>query len=407
MRTLLVSAYACEPLKGSEPAVGWNWVLQLAKFNKVHVITRANNETIINQHLPVELKDNIKFHYYDTPNSIKRLKKKDKGLYFYYFCWQIGIVKLAKHIIQKEHVDYTIHLTFGSMWMPTFLPILKTRFIWGPMGGGECVPMSCLSILPWRQKIVQAFRYLLNATTILNLFILLPVCQSKAILARTPNTKNILPAFCRKKTHVLLETAMEDNIFQYEKKVYDSTEIELIISARLISIKNIPMVIRSLKQIKTDKKWRLTILGSGPDKKIVLNEIAKQKLDNVEIIPFMAREEALKKILSSDVFVFPSLKEGGTWALMEAMAMGLPVVCFDWAGMSVETNDDTAIRLKVGKPEQMEIEMGNAISNLINSAHLREKLGRAARLRIKKVFNWDAKGAFMEQLFEDIDKLCQ
>ena len=137
MRTLLVSAYACEPLKGSEPAVGWNWVLQLAKFNKVHVITRANNETIINQHLPVELKDNIKFHYYDTPNSIKRLKKKDKGLYFYYFCWQIGIVKLAKHIIQKEHVDYTIHLTFGSMWMPTFLPILKTRFIWGPMGGGE------------------------------------------------------------------------------------------------------------------------------------------------------------------------------------------------------------------------------------------------------------------------------
>ena len=167
------------------------------------------------------------------------------------------------------------------------------------------------------------------------------------------------------------------------------------------------MVIRSLKQIKTDKKWRLTILGSGPDKKIVLNEIAKQKLDNVEIIPFMAREEALKKILSSDVFVFPSLKEGGTWALMEAMAMGLPVVCFDWAGMSVETNDDTAIRLKIGKPEQMEIEMGNAISNLINSAHLRENLGRAARLRIKKVFNWDAKGAFMEQLFEDIDKLCQ
>ena len=43
MKTILVSAYACEPLKGSEQGVGWNWVLQLAKKNNVHVITRANN----------------------------------------------------------------------------------------------------------------------------------------------------------------------------------------------------------------------------------------------------------------------------------------------------------------------------------------------------------------------------
>ena len=80
MRTILVSAYSCEPLKGSEPAVGWNWVLQLGKRNRVHVITRANNQRVIERHLPKNLSKNVIFHYYDTPAFIKKLKNKDKGL---------------------------------------------------------------------------------------------------------------------------------------------------------------------------------------------------------------------------------------------------------------------------------------------------------------------------------------
>ena len=41
---VLISAYACEPGKGSEPGVGWNWVRQIADFAKeVWVITKANN----------------------------------------------------------------------------------------------------------------------------------------------------------------------------------------------------------------------------------------------------------------------------------------------------------------------------------------------------------------------------
>ena len=51
MRKILVSAYACEPYKGSEQAVGWNIVLELAKTDDVHVITRANNKIPIEKFL--------------------------------------------------------------------------------------------------------------------------------------------------------------------------------------------------------------------------------------------------------------------------------------------------------------------------------------------------------------------
>ena len=89
MRKILISAYACEPLKGSEQGVGWNWVMQMAKTNYLHVITRANNQEPIEKHLSRDIKDNITFHYYDTIPIIKGLKNKAKGLYLYYFFWQI------------------------------------------------------------------------------------------------------------------------------------------------------------------------------------------------------------------------------------------------------------------------------------------------------------------------------
>ena len=131
-RKILVSAYGCEPLKGSEPGIGWNWILQMAKYNYLHVITRANNKQVIEAHLPDDLKHRITFHYYDTPNCIKRLKNKAKGLYFYYFCWQIGIVPLVRRILKKKgwitpctlrlgvcgclHFSpYLAHLSFGGL----------------------------------------------------------------------------------------------------------------------------------------------------------------------------------------------------------------------------------------------------------------------------------------------------
>ena len=404
MRTIIVSAYSCEPLKGSEPAVGWNWVLELGKRNRVHVITRANNQTVIKQHLPEEIASNVVFHYYDTPDIIKNLKHKDKGLYFYNFCWQIGIVNVAKRIIRSEKVDYILHITFGSVWMPTFLPLLRPRFIWGPMGGGECVPFPFIGVLPFKQRIVQLFRYILNYTTVINPLILLPACKSEVILARTPNTKDIMPFFTRKKTRVLLETAMEDEIFKREKKEYGADVIKMVISARFISIKNIPLVIKALKYIQTSKPWKLTLLGSGPDKKLIENTIKAEGVgQQVSIIPYLPREEALDMIEHSDIFIFPSLKEGGTWALMEAMAIGLPVVCLDWAGMAVETTSDTAIQIPVSNPRKMEKDFGHAISLMINSPQLRKQIGQAARKRIKEVFNWNAKGLYMEALFDEID----
>jgi glycosyltransferase involved in cell wall biosynthesis len=403
-RKILVSAYACEPLKGSEQAVGWNWVLQMAKSNEIYVITRANNQQVIEENLPKDVADNVAFYYYDAPVFIKKLKKKDKGLYFYNFVWNIGLLPLAKRIIREYQVDYTMHLTFGNIWMPTFLPLLKVPFIWGPIGGGEGIPVSFIKTMPFKQRIVQGLRYLLKATTILNPFIFLSSFKSVAILARTQNTVDIIPFCFRSKVRLILETAIEEYVFAYKKRKNDTNTVQMIISARLIAIKNIPTAIKSLKYIPADKKYHLTIIGTGLEKNTIEEEIQKNNCgDKVTIIPFMPRQEALKVIEESDIFLFPSLKEGGSWALMEAMAIGLPVICLNWTGMAISTDDTCAILLPVTNPEQMPKDMAAAICKLIDNPKLREQMGNAGRERIKTVFNWESKGIFMENLLNELD----
>ena len=43
--SILISAYACEPNKGSEPEVGWQWATNLSNLgHNVYVVTRRNNK---------------------------------------------------------------------------------------------------------------------------------------------------------------------------------------------------------------------------------------------------------------------------------------------------------------------------------------------------------------------------
>lgn len=404
MRTILISAYGCEPLKGSEAGVGWNWVIQMAQHNRLHVITRANNQASIEAHLPNELKNNIIFHYYDAPSFIRQLKKRAKRLYFYYFVWQIGIIPIVRHIIKTERIDYTMHLTFGSMWMPTFLPFFSTSFIWGPIGGGDCEPWPFLKLLPFKQKVIQSFRYVMNALSFMHPGVMFAAYRAKVILARTPNTARAIPNCFRAKVQTILETAMEDSVFEH-KCVYQLNDdvVRMITTGRLLPNKNIVTAVKSLEYIPKDYRVRLTIIGSGYQRREI-EETAKRigRSQDVVIIDELPREEVLAAVEKSDIFLFPSLREGGSWSLMEAMAIGLPVICLDWAGMAIITDDNCAIRIPVSNPEQMPKDMAAAIITLIKNPGLREAMGKAGRNRIKEVYNWKTKGLFVEQLFNSL-----
>ena len=137
---ILLSAYACEPDRGSEPGVGWNWVRHLARDHDVWVITRSNNRGVIEAVLAHNPLRNAHFIYFDLPRWARFWKRRSFGLRPYYYLWQAGVYFAARRIHRSVRFDLVHHVTFVKYWMPSFLAALPVPFVWGPVGGGESAP---------------------------------------------------------------------------------------------------------------------------------------------------------------------------------------------------------------------------------------------------------------------------
>jgi glycosyltransferase involved in cell wall biosynthesis len=408
MHQILVSAYGCEPNKGSEQGVGWHWVLEMAKTEELWVVTRSNNKDAIESTIPASFAGRIHFIYYDLPKVVKRFKRNEKGLYLYYALWQWGAYKKAKQLSKEITFDYCMHLSFGSMWMPTFMYKLPIPFIWGPIGGGERVPCCYINTLPWASRIPQYARKILIRTAALNPLIALPAKKARAIIARTKESQAVFPKKYQEKIQVMLETGMASEIldkYKSTKPEKSSSCIELIYTGRLVGSKNVKMAILALASLKqTGQQLRLTIVGDGP-LRASLTTLAKVHgvLDHISFAGTVTQQEAIHSLKQADIFLFPSLREGGSWSLIEAMAVGLPIVCLDTSGMHVITDEMCAIRILPTTPEENIRNMGEAILKLAKSADLRRDMGEHARKRIQEHFLWPNKGSFIVDLLNKLD----
>jgi hypothetical protein len=111
---ILVSAYACEPDKGSEPGIGWNQVCQTARFHEVWVVTRSNNRAQIEKALALDPMANVHWIYCDLPQWLIFWKKGMRGARLYYYLWQLNALRLARKYHREIKFDIVHHVTFGN-----------------------------------------------------------------------------------------------------------------------------------------------------------------------------------------------------------------------------------------------------------------------------------------------------
>src|SRR5579864_4765887 len=76
---VLLSAYACEPNRGSEPGVGWGTVQALAAHHEVWALTRANNRPAIERETARTPMPSVHFVYYDLPRWARWWKHGQRG----------------------------------------------------------------------------------------------------------------------------------------------------------------------------------------------------------------------------------------------------------------------------------------------------------------------------------------
>ncbi len=114
----------------------------------------------------------------------------------------------------------------------------------------------------------------------------------------------------------------------------DDDDILLVTVGRLVARKAITQLIQMVHDLK-DKRLRLLILGTGPQEDLLKKETKRMRLDK-RVLFFGHVEETQKfSILQiCDIYVSTSQHEGFGLVFLEAMACGLPIVCYDNGGQT-------------------------------------------------------------------------
>ena len=99
----------------------------------------------------------------------------------------------------------------------------------------------------------------------------------------------------------------------------------------LLPLKGVALALRTIALLPG---WRLLVAGAGPDEPRLRRLAAELGLqDRVQFLGWVPRDQLLKLLRDEvDVFLFPSLRDQAPWAVAEARALGLPVVCLDVGG---------------------------------------------------------------------------
>jgi glycosyltransferase involved in cell wall biosynthesis len=398
---VLVSAYSCEPERGSEPGIGWNTVAELSKHARLTVMARTVNRLALERGSQQVALGDTRFIYVDLPPPVRLSQRGTRGLYWYYIAWQWLAWRRARREHRRDPFDVVYHATFCSLHMPVWLHWLPAPFVFGPLAGGEMSPPAFWRGGGRRAWLYEALRALRMQSTRVDPLVQLALRRSRRLLVATPETRRYLPARRQGAASLLHTTAVEAELTRRPLPPRDGTRI--VTAGRLVHWKGAHLGIQAFARVRrTHPQPTLTIVGDGPQRARLEALVTRLGLDGqVTFTGERTRAETLELLAASDVLLFPSLHDSGAATILEAMALALPVVCLDAGGARVSVDDASGIRVPVTTPARVVADLATALDALLTDDARRLAMGAAARRSVAAHFTWDRRTAQVMRLLDE------
>ena len=407
MKTILATAYAVNPYKGSEDGTGWNLVGEIARYNKVIVVTRENNRQAIEKFLntyPDTFHNQIQFLYFDLPYWMRFWKKGERGAMLYFYLWQLFI----PGFIKRANVSYDIvhNLNFHNDWTPTFLWLLKKPLVWGPIGHHPKAPAEYVYKPYGKIEYFKSRGLWLVKNMFWTLDPFLKIAFKKAdkiICMNTGAEANILQKSKIVKMPAVSADPVDSGLMSQTKKVFTILSV-----GRLVTLKGFDVTLKAFYKfymsLSSDKKKnvRLHLVGKGPLLKSIKEQIKEFRLEDAVLITEWVEKEKMKEIYAeASVFFFPS-HEGAGMVVPEALSYGLPVICFDNEGPGEFIDASCGLKVLYSTYEKSIEQFAFRLDHLYHDQHFYEKLSLGALQKFKSKFDWKVKGEILKDIYDSI-----
>ncbi|MCU0565395.1 MAG: glycosyltransferase [Oculatellaceae cyanobacterium Prado106] len=400
-----MSAYSCEPGRGSEPGVGWNIVREVARHHEVWVLTRPDESgDAIAAELARNPVPNLHFVYFTLPIWGGGWRWGQSGaMQIHYYLWQIQAYFVARRLHQQLGFDVVHHVTFVKYSTPSFLSLLPIPFVWGPVGGGESAPASFWQDFSLRAKVYEYARSLVRKVGELDPFVRITGRRSAIVRATTLDTAKRLYQLGIHPVEIAPESGLsnEDIVQLGQCPLPTAAPLRFISMGRLLHWKGFHLGIRAFAaaQLPEAEYW---IVGDGPEQ-ARLQALATELgvASQVKFWGRLPRAATLERLADCHVLVHPSLHDSGGWVCMEAMAAGRPVLCLNLGGPAVQITEQTGIKVDAIAPSQAVQDLAQAMIHLAQHPEQVQQMGQAGRQTVRQTFSWQVRGESLAKLYEE------
>ena len=411
MLKVLVNAYACSPNMGSEPGMAWNWCANLAKHCELFVITEEEFRDKIETVVPT-LPQGGNMHFYFNPVTPEVRKmcwnQGDWRFYWHYRKWQKRTLEIAKQICAEQKIDILHQLNMIGYREPGLLWKIKgPKFVWGPVGGMETMPIAYLKGAGVKTVLFNRLKNSINSLQYrYQPNVRRAVARADAIIAATSGCQKKLQDFYGKKVHLINETGCEviENVERSENAI---RKMNLLWVGKLDFRKQINLAIDVLGQFG-DLDIELHVCGGGTEEQIAQMKQQADRLgvrDKLNYHGMISHDKVQHLMRTSDLFLFTSIMEGTPHVVQEAIANHLPVICLDTCGQGDCVSDKVGHKVELSTPEQTVEEMAGIIRELYQDRQRLQRLSDNC-LAVSKEMSWDNKVSAMMDAYKNAPPTC-
>lgn len=232
--------------------------------------------------------------------------------------------------------------------------------------------------------------------------------QAAALLVGNARTARALPPGVRGKVYEIVESGAD--LERWPPKEYPVRRqdgiVRFVFCGRLVDWKGAQYLVKAFAPLARRGGVRLDLIGDGELFESVRRQVLDEGIsDSVTLHGRVPLDRFISIMREGDVYVMPSLRECGGLALLEAMAIGLPIVATNWMGPAEYLDESSGILVDPHSEQGMIDGFTRAMERLAGSAELRRSLGEGARRRVfAGLFGWQPK---VKRVIEVLNEVLQ
>lgn len=410
MIKVLINAYAVSPNWGSELGIGWNVIINLAKYAKVFAITESEYRNDIGASVKLlPQTDNIVFYYNSVSDHVREMCRNqgDWCYYYYYSIWQKKTYEMALEIIDEENIDVVHQLNMGGFREPGYLWRIKNRpFVWGAISGLDNFPLNYAKNAGVKQYLFYLIKNFITSTQLrFAPRVIKSMKRADFLFAATSVAQKRINSTYNKDILLIPDTGCNVQIEPNNIERFNNNgSFDVVWVGKFDFRKQLGLALRSIAKEKELNGLKFHIIGSGSPSQIVKYKLLAQKLGLADICIWhgaIPNAEVHKLMSRSHLFFFSSIMEATSTVILEAIGSGLPILCHNACGFASVVNEDIGLKIELSNPKRSVDEFSEKLEYLYNNRELLKKMSQSCANRQKEL-SWDSKAQQMVGIYKQV-----